>query len=382
MTISCWLESSPTKRSISLAVACFLCLGLGSFSVLASETKSESSRGLHDPLEQPSIIQDLSRPQPAVAIAQAGGNLVSVGLRGLIMISSDGGNSWSPSTSPVASDLVQVRFRDELHGWAVGHDSVLLATTDGGKSWEVRLDGRSLVTLLREYYSTAAGIDEYEAESLLGEVDLALSTSSDSDVMATPFLDVFINDNGEGFLLGAFGMLLHTIDDGMTWQPWIERTENERRMHLYSIDMHGEQAYISGEQGLVMRLDRGLGRFVRVETPYAGTFFGVHVGDSLVMAYGLRGNLYVSRNEGLSWDRVDTQQQASLVDCLEDGPNHFILVSQRGELIRLDSRNLETARLEVPFSGEVSSAAMVDGSRELMVTQFSGVRKIDISKLN
>src|SRR5690606_7634172 len=102
MTISCWLESSPTKRSISLAVACFLYLGLGSFSVLASETKSESSRGLHDPLEQPSIIQDLSRPQPAVAIAQAGGNLVSVGLRGLIMISSDGGNSWSPSTSPVA----------------------------------------------------------------------------------------------------------------------------------------------------------------------------------------------------------------------------------------------------------------------------------------
>lgn len=382
MTISCWLESSPTKRSISLAAACFLYLGLGSFSVLASETKSESSRGLHDPLEQPSIIQDLSRPQPAVAIAQAGGNLVSVGLRGLIMISSDGGNSWSPSTSPVASDLVQVYFRDELHGWAVGHDSVLLATTDGGKSWEVRLDGRRLVTLLREHYSTAVGIDEYEAESLLGEVDLALSTSSDPDVMATPFLDVFINDNGEGFLLGAFGMLLHTIDDGMTWQPWIERTENERRMHLYSIDMHGEQAYISGEQGLVMRLDRELGRFARVETPYTGTFFGVHVRDGLVMAYGLRGNLYVSRNEGLSWDRVDTQQQASLVDSLEDGPNHFILVSQRGELIRLDSRNLETARLEVPFSGEVSSAAMVDGSRELMVTQFSGVRKIDISKLN
>ncbi|TKA89709.1 WD40/YVTN/BNR-like repeat-containing protein [Halopseudomonas bauzanensis] len=382
MTISCWLKYPPAKRSISLATACFLCLGLGSFSVLASETKSESSRGLHDPLEQPSIIQDLSRPQPAVAIAQAGGNLVSVGLRGLIMISSDGGNSWSPSTSPVASDLVQVHFRDELHGWAVGHDSVLLATTDGGKSWEVRLDGRSLVTLLREYYSTAAGIDEYEAESLLGEVDLALSTSSDSDVMATPFLDVFINDNGEGFLLGAFGMLLHTIDDGMTWQPWIERTENERRMHLYSIDMHGEQAYISGEQGLVMRLDRGLGRFVRVETLYTGTFFGVHVRDGLVMAYGLRGNLYVSRNEGLSWDRVDTQQQASLVDSLEDGPNHFILVSQRGELIRLDSRNLETARLEVPFSGEVSSAVILDGSRELMVTQFSGVRKIDISKLN
>jgi hypothetical protein len=131
-----------------------------------------------------------------------------------------------------------------------------------------------------------------------------------------------------------------------------------------------------------MRLDRELSRFVRVETPYAGTFFGVHVRDDLVMAYGLRGNLYVSRNAGVSWDQVETRQQGSLVDSLEDGPNHLILVSQRGDLIRLDSRSLETARLEVPFRGEVSSAVMLDGSRELMVTQFSGVRKIDISKLN
>src|SRR5690606_7988583 len=105
-------------------------------------------------------------------------------------------------------------------------------------------------------------LDEFEAESMLREVDLATSTSADPDIMATPFLDVFVKENGEGFVLGAFGMLLRTTDNGATWEPWTEHTENDRRMHLYSIDMKGDQAYISGEQGLVIRLVRELGRLV------------------------------------------------------------------------------------------------------------------------
>ncbi|SDS92331.1 Uncharacterized protein SAMN05216198_3156 [Halopseudomonas litoralis] len=377
-----WFPGKGCSRaSLAMAGACCIGLMVQVLPVMASEQAPQSPSGFHDPLQQSALVQDGARSQPALAVTRAGENLVSVGLRGLIMISRDDGETWMQSPSPVAVDLIEVYFQNELNGWAVGHDSVLLATTDGGLTWEVQLDGRRLVTLLKEYYANAADLDEFEAESMLREVDLATSTSYSPDIMATPFLDVFVKENGEGFVLGAFGMLLRTTDSGATWTPWTEHTENDRRMHLYSIDMQGDQAYISGEQGLVMRLDRELGRFVRLETSYAGTFFGVHVRDGLVMTYGLRGNLYVSRDEGATWDQVETQQQASLVDSLEDGPYHSILVSQRGELVRLDSRSLETARLEVPFTGEVSSAAMLNGSRELVVTQFSGVRKIDISQL-
>lgn len=376
MNISRLLSSFAHKRSVCILAGLASVIAISAFAVSAKD----SLRGLHDPLKQPAAIQDLTRSQPVIGIARAGDSLVSVGLRGLIMISTDGGESWKQAPSPVASDLIQVRFQDELNGWIVGHDSVLLATTDGGLSWELRLDGRSLVALLKEHYSSDIGLDEFEAESMLREIDLATSTSADPDVMATPFLDVFVNQNGEGFLIGAFGMLLHTTDNGVTWEPWIERSENERRMHLYGIDMYGDQAYISGEQGLLMRLDREAERFLQVETPYTGTFFGVYARRDLLLAYGLRGNLYVSRDEGDNWTRVDTQQQATLVDALEDGPNHALLVSQRGELIRLDNRSLETTRLAVPFTGEVYSSAKLDGSGGLVVTQFSGVRRIDISQ--
>src|SRR5690606_35340819 len=129
-----------------------------------SEQAPQSPSGFHDPLQQSALVQDGARSQPALAVTRAGENLVSVGLRGLIMISRDDGETWMQSPSPVAVDLIEVYFQNELNGWAVGHDSVLLATTDGGLTWEVQLDGRRLVTLLKEYYANAADLDEFEAE--------------------------------------------------------------------------------------------------------------------------------------------------------------------------------------------------------------------------
>ncbi|KAA0696129.1 glycosyl hydrolase [Halopseudomonas laoshanensis] len=363
-----------------LAGACCVGLALQVSPVLASAQAEQASSSFHDPLQQSALTQLGAASEPALAVTRAGESLVSVGLRGLIMISNDDGETWTQSPSPVAVDLVQVYFQNELNGWAVGHDSVLLSTTDGGLSWVVQLDGRSLVTLLKKHYANASDLDEFEAESMLREVDLATSTSSDPDIMATPFLDVFVDEQGEGYVLGAFGMLLRTTDNGASWEPWTEHTDNDRRMHLYSIDMQGDEVYLSGEQGLLMRLDREAQRFVQIETPYTGTFFGVRVSDGVLIAYGLRGNLYVSRDSGDNWQQVNTQQQATLVDAVSDGAGHILLVSERGELIRLNTETLETDLIAVPYSGQVYSSAKPEKPGALIVAQFSGPRKIDISQ--
>tara|TARA_R110001592_G_scaffold124543_2_gene333492 strand:+ start:12385 stop:13539 length:1155 start_codon:yes stop_codon:yes gene_type:complete len=351
---------------------------------IVSATEQESVvTGFHDPLRQTAFAQVAAHTQPSLAVTRAGENLVSVGLRGLIMVSHDQGETWTQSPSPVAVDLVQVYFQNELNGWAVGHDSVLLSTNDGGLSWEVQLDGRSLVVLLKEHYANATDLDEFEAQSMLREVDLGTSTSSDPDIMATPFLDVFVRENGEGFVLGAFGMLLRTTDNGATWEPWTEHTENDRRMHLYSIDVHGDHVYISGEQGLLMELDRDEQRFVQVNTPYTGTFFGVHATEQLLLAYGLRGNLYASRDEGVTWQHVDTQQNSTLVDAVDGVTGEYVmLVSERGELVRIDTRTLDTDLLSIPYTGQVYSSARAGASGEFVVAQFSGLRRIDINQLH
>jgi len=208
-----------------------------------------------DPLLEPAALISARVHAPLIDVARAGEILIGVGLRGLIQRSEDGGESWQQIPSPVSSDLVSVRFSDPRNGWIVGHDSLLLHTSDGGKSWQVQLDGRRLLALLRDWYSRRAEAGEPDAEPMLREINMAMNTSATPDVMASPFLDVMFDDKGTGFVVGAFGMILHSRDSGATWEPWIERTDNERRMHLYGLAERQGVFYASGEQGLLMRLD-------------------------------------------------------------------------------------------------------------------------------
>ena len=55
--------------------------------------------------------------------------------------SNDGGATWQQSKVPVSSDLTAVYFVNDRKGWAVGHDGVILATSDGGAPWTLQLDG-------------------------------------------------------------------------------------------------------------------------------------------------------------------------------------------------------------------------------------------------
>lgn len=47
---------------------------------------------------------------------------------------------------PVSSDLVAVSFPDAANGWAVGHDGVVLKTSDGFDSDEL-LAGQQIILL-------------------------------------------------------------------------------------------------------------------------------------------------------------------------------------------------------------------------------------------
>jgi photosystem II stability/assembly factor-like uncharacterized protein len=61
-----------------------------------------------------------------------------VGEAGAILTTSDGGQTWTDQVSGVEKTLFGVYFADLHQGWAVGLDGILLHTTDGGQHWEVQ----------------------------------------------------------------------------------------------------------------------------------------------------------------------------------------------------------------------------------------------------
>ena len=79
-----------------------------------------------------------------------------VGDDGVILATSDGGATWHAQQSGVSARLEHVSFADAGHGWVTGTTfdedynatgSVLLATVDGGATWRLQDPGaKALLT--------------------------------------------------------------------------------------------------------------------------------------------------------------------------------------------------------------------------------------------
>ncbi|MCX6950330.1 MAG: hypothetical protein NTX39_11800, partial [Opitutae bacterium] len=67
-----------------------------------------------------------------LSIVNTGQQLVAVGDHGHVLISSDHGRHWTQQIAPTRALLTSVSFPDAQHGWAVGHDGVIMATRDSG----------------------------------------------------------------------------------------------------------------------------------------------------------------------------------------------------------------------------------------------------------
>jgi photosystem II stability/assembly factor-like uncharacterized protein len=65
----------------------------------------------------------------------------AVGANGAVLATTDGGRTWGAQESGIDSDLFDVKFFDAREGWAVGSDGAAIHTTDGGQSWRAEQTG-------------------------------------------------------------------------------------------------------------------------------------------------------------------------------------------------------------------------------------------------
>jgi photosystem II stability/assembly factor-like uncharacterized protein len=276
-----------------------------------------------DVLDTPSVNSGQAAKTLLVGVAAAGNRVVGVGWRGHIVYSDDQGKSWRQANVPVSSDLVAVHFLTPQKGWAVGHDGVVLQSSDGGASWSKQFDGRAAAQALASTYSGRAG-----AGSLAEDIRKFTEQGPDK-----PFLDVFFENETTGFIVGAFSLIFRTTDGGKSWEPWYDRIDNPKRYHLYSVRSIGGEFYLTAEQGTVFRLDPRMGRFKAMKTRYGGTFFGITGKPGGLVAFGMRGNAFRSSDGGRVWQKVETGVQGGLVGGTVTEDGRIVLVSQGGHVL-------------------------------------------------
>lgn len=282
-------------------------------------------------LETPALQSVRAERSAILGLARAGERLVAVGERGTVLLSDNDGRSWRQAHVPVSVSLTAVQFVDARRGWATGHLGVVLHSEDGGETWIKQLDGIQAARL------ALAAAESSGDQRQLDEARRLVEDGPDK-----PFLDLYFSDALRGFVVGAYNLILHTEDGGQSWQPWMGRLENPNGLHLYGIRARGEHLFIAGERGLLLRsIDAGKS-FQALASPYEGSFFGLVAGSAgELVAFGLRGNAWISRDDGEHWRVLPSQIQSSFVAgvVLDDG--RVLLASQDGELVRASDQGLE-----------------------------------------
>ena len=356
----------------------------------------------------PASAQDSIQPVPAekkelasksllLDVENIGSRFVAVGERGHILASKNGVD-WVQTESPVRALLTAVDFVDDTHGWAVGHDAVILHTTDGGESWDIQ------------------NFDP-KAEK--------------------PLLDVKFLDRNRGFAMGSYGHFYKTTDGGSTWNKFVRGvgfddpvwdefvypgTENEDAVyeledemldyttaHINSmIELNNGNLLVVGEAGLVaLSTDRGR-TWGLVESPYEGSFFSaVPSGRSGAVIFGLRGNTFVSQGFTLpgasesdaadgdddsdatadvatasaapqaieaNWQSLELNTLASLQGgtALSDGS--AIIVGLNGVIRQVSPNGRSVRTVSNPFDSSIASVIEQDGN--LLLVGVDGAQVI------
>lgn len=327
-----------------------------------------------DTLDSPAVQSEKAIQGAFTGLTSAGKRLVAVGQRGHIFYSDDDGQQWHQAQVPVSSDLVAVHFATSQQGWAVGHDGVVLHSGDAGLTWSRQFDGRQVGPVMLAFYQRlgAAQPEDSELQMRVTEARRMVEEGADK-----PFLDVWFENERVGYIVGAFNLIFRTDDGGQSWTPWLDRTENPSALNLYALRPVGNQLFIVGEQGLVLRLDPAAERFITTPTPYNGTFFGITGKPGAVLVFGLRGNAYRSVDDGVSWSKVELDLPLSITASTVTADGRIILLSQAGHvLVSVDDG--ASFKLQPQNGLAPVAAAQVSNCGALVLAGVRGLRQLPL----
>ncbi len=200
---------------------------------------------------------------------------VVVGYGGKVLLTSDGGFSWTQARSGTNRALFRVRFVDPNTGWVSGQAGLILHTTDGGQTWKRQNSGTNVylfsMCFLNAKHGWAVGDKSLATETFDGGATWSLrkvstprekaESAEEAVVSADPILyDVQFVDEKSGWIVGEFGKIFHTADGGQTW------TEQERTLlgsevvDMLDLPTLFGLRFINAQTGVASGLD---GRIVR-----------------------------------------------------------------------------------------------------------------------
>ncbi len=219
---------------------------------------------------------------------------------GIILKTTNGGNTFSFQSSGTTNNLKGIRFMLPNTGIAVGYNGTILKTTNGGINWFPQSSGTSYnlnaVFSLNASRIYAVGNNG----TLLRSNDSGTTWTTQTSTVSWNLQSVYFTDSLHGFVIGNNGGILKTSNGGTTWGI----KYSQANFNFYSVYFtSADTGYVSGIAGVAFILkttDAGETWNPLISGISGGTLFFT----SKKTVYLTAGAIYKSYNAGSTWKQL------------------------------------------------------------------------------
>lgn len=217
-----------------------------------------------------------------------------VGRTGFCMTTTDSGKTWTKQKTKAKEHLFSVAVVPGGNIWAVGHFGTIIHSTDGGKNWTPQ-----------EYDATLPELPEGEEAVKLGESRYEVTAEDENEgaIEEARLLSVAFADDKIGWITGEFGIVLHTEDGGETWK----RQRSNVSLLMFSVRAIDKNKVIAvGTDGIFIETEDGGIHWNPVDTGASEILLSVSpIGNKCVVS-GRDGLILLRNKPGDPFTRVST----------------------------------------------------------------------------
>ena len=301
-----------------------------------ADMAEEAAPAVADPATQDAEMMPRASQSLLLDVVQTAAGYFVVGERGHILVSEDG-QDWKQAPVPTRSTLTSITSADGVL-WAGGHDGVIVHSTDGGQTWARRrtqvwtpdyadpLDGVPVMDVLMVDGMTGFAVGAYA---------MFLETTDGGVSWSPRGIINYDEPEPEAEPAPEAAAEQAPAADDWTFDASDLELEAESDPHLYAMARTDEgHLVIAGERGAFFRSTDGGQSWERDRLPYEGSMFGIlSFGGQHLLVHGLRGNVLESHDLGRSWTTVETGVNTSLMGGHALANGGAILVGANGVVL-------------------------------------------------
>ena len=279
----------------------------------------------------------------------------AIGEGGVIIATTDGGDTWVSQPSGYELTLNSVDFTDESNGWVVGQLGLILNTKDGGNNWTVQgKDAALRQNLIKVHFDNAD-----EGRIITERGSFALSTADGGNTWTRQFFentlprsDAFFLDERLGWVSFKSGAVFSTSDGGDSWEllKGINGVEIGTNSVFFLDDRNGWIAGWRGKakgvsggvefvkyltDGMVARTTDGGATWTRHDSDSGRFLWDVVFFDTMEgWAVGSFGTTMHSADGGVTWESRPTPTESHLRSVSFPDRNNGWAVGDGGAVLR------------------------------------------------